>query len=99
MQCAAKRAKPVDYRVVIRGGVEVLNEVNEVGRYVVIEKNFPESVVGNRVESLVDKQWADKYGKTLITSDHWVSEIQSACRSLGHKAFSHFAGLPKSSSR
>ena len=49
----SKESEIVEYGVVIPGGVQVLNEVNEVGGYVVIGKNFRESVVGNGVESLV----------------------------------------------
>ena len=50
----SKESETVDYGVVIRGGVQFFNEVNEVSRYVAIGNNFPESVVGNGVESLVE---------------------------------------------
>ena len=36
----SEESKTVDYGVVLWGGVEIFNEVNKVGRYVVIGENF-----------------------------------------------------------
>ena len=54
MQCAARRVKFVDYGIIIWGGVEIFNEVAGVGSSVVLGENFPESVLGDGVENLVE---------------------------------------------
>ena len=52
-----EETETVDYGVVMQGGVEVFNEVNEVGGYVVIGKNLPASVVGTEVKALLRSRW------------------------------------------
>ena len=48
-----KESKSVNYGLVIYGGVEIFDEINEVGGYVLFGEHFPQCSVGDGVESLI----------------------------------------------